>query len=169
MQGSFRKSRADGPGRVLYRCEIRRGRVLPPELSAHPATVCVRQDAIVDKIDQWISSLASAEVLAAGQSPDPATNQQRAALGRRLSDTQHKIASLIAAIESGVEPTLLGRQLATRTAEKERTLHEIKRLEPTGAMSAREIQYLIDLFGSVTDALKSATHDEHRGSTPHAV
>ena len=28
-------------------------------------------------------------------------------------------------------------------------------------MSAREIQYLIDLFGSVTDALKSATHDEH--------
>ena len=161
MQGSFRKSRADGPGRVLYRCEIRRSRALPPELIGHPSTVYVRQDAIVDKIDQWISSLASAEVLAAGQLPGPATDQQRAALGRRLSDTQHKIASLIAAIESGVEPTLLGRQLATRSAEKERILQEIGRLEPTGAMSAREIQSLIDLFGSVADALKSATHDEH--------
>jgi site-specific DNA recombinase len=161
MQGSFRKSRADGPGRVLYRCEIRRSRALPPELIEHPSTVYVRQDAIVDKIDQWISSLASAEVLAAGQLPDPSTDQQRAALGRRLSDTQHKISSLIAAIESGVEPTLLGRQLATRAVEKERILHEIGRLEPTGARSAREIQSLIDLFGSVADALKSATHDEH--------
>lgn len=130
MQGSFRKSRADGPGRVLYRCEIRRSRPLPPELAEHPATVYVRQDAIVDKLDQWISSLASAEVLAAGQLPDPVTNQQRAALGRRLTDTQHKIASLIAAIESGVDPTLLGQQLATRTAEKERIRREIERLEP---------------------------------------
>jgi hypothetical protein len=83
----------------LYRCEIRRGRALPPELTGHPATVYVRQDAIVEKIDQWISSLASAEVLAAGQVPDPASNQQRAALSRRLSDTQHKIASLIAAAD----------------------------------------------------------------------
>ena len=71
MQGSFRKSRADGPGRVLYRCEIRRSRALPPELvdtSRHrlrPAG-CDRR-----KVDEWISSLASAEVLAAGQLPDP--------------------------------------------------------------------------------------------------
>ena len=28
-------------------------------------------------------------------------------------------------------------------------------------MSAREIQHLIDMFGSVAVALKSATHDEH--------
>ena len=161
MQGSFRPSRGDGPGRVLYRCEIRRGRALPAELLGHPATVYVRQDAIVDKLDQWISSLASAEVLAAGQLPDPATDQQRAALGRRLTDTRHKIASLIAAIESGVDPTLLGRQLATRTAEKERILQEISRPEPTGARSARDIGALIDIFGSVAEALKSATHDEH--------
>jgi len=79
----------------------------------------------------------SAEVLAAGQLPDPATDQQRAALGRRLTDTQHKIASLVSAIESGIEPTLLGQQLATRIAEKDRILREIGRLEPTGALSAR--------------------------------
>jgi hypothetical protein len=137
MQGSFRRSRADGPGRVLYRCEIRRSRALPAELIDHPATVYVRQDAIVTKVDEWISSLASADVLAAGQLPDPATHRQRAALGRRLTDTQHKIASLIAAIESGVDPTLLGQQLATRTAEKDGILREIGRLEPTGAMTAR--------------------------------
>jgi len=92
---------------------------------------------IVTKVDEWISSLASADVLAAGQLPDPATHRQRAALGRRLTDTQHKIASLIAAIESGVDPTLLGQQLATRTAEKDGILREIGRLEPTGAMTAR--------------------------------
>ncbi len=161
MQGSFRKSRADGPGRVLYRCEIRRSRALPPELIEHPATVYVRQEAIVVKVDEWISSLASDEAFAAGQLPDPVTNQQRAALGRRLTDIQHKIASLIAAIESGVDPTLLGQQLATRTAEKDRILRDIGRLEPAGAMSAREIQRLIDMFGSVAVALKSATHDEH--------
>jgi hypothetical protein len=54
MQGSFRRSRADGPGRVLYRCEIRRSRALPAELIDHPATVYVRQDAIVTKVDEWI-------------------------------------------------------------------------------------------------------------------
>ncbi len=66
---------------MLYRCEIRRNRALPAELIGHPATAYVRQDANVDKLDQWISSLSSAEVLAAGQLPDPASDQQRAALG----------------------------------------------------------------------------------------
>ena len=37
---------------------------------------------------------------------------------------------LIAAIESGVDPTLHGQQLATRTAEKDRILREISRLAP---------------------------------------
>jgi hypothetical protein len=103
----------------------------------------------------------SAEVLAAGQLPDPATDQQRAALGRRLTDTQHKIASLVSAIESGIEPTLLGQQLATRIAEKDRILREIGRLEPPGAVSAREIRGLIEMVGSVADALESANHEEH--------
>jgi hypothetical protein len=39
-------------------------------------------------------------------------------LGRRLTDTQHKIASLVSAIESGIEPTLLGQQLATRSPKR---------------------------------------------------
>ena len=47
----------------------------PPERIGHPATVYVRQDTIVDKIDRWISSLASAEVFAVDQLPDPATDQ----------------------------------------------------------------------------------------------
>ncbi len=83
MQGSFRRSRADGPGRVLHRSEIRRSRALPPELIDHPATVYARQDAIVVKVDEWTSSLASAEALVAGRLPVPVMNQQRAALGRR--------------------------------------------------------------------------------------
>jgi hypothetical protein len=82
-------------------------------------------------------------------------------MGRRLTDTRHKINSLIAAIESGIDPTLLGQQLATRTAEKDRILREIARLEPTGALSRQQTQSLIDMFGSVADALRSATHDEH--------
>ena len=100
MQCSFRKSRADGPGRVLYRCEIRRSRALPPELVEHPATVYVRQDAIVDKVDQWISSLASAEVLARASCPD----RRRPTTGRPWSPADRHPAqdpSLIAAIESG--------------------------------------------------------------------
>ena len=38
-------------------------------------------------------SLASAEVLTAGQLPEPSTDHQRAALGRRLTDTRHKISA----------------------------------------------------------------------------
>jgi hypothetical protein len=82
-------------------------------------------------------------------------------LGRRLTDTQHKIAGLVSAIESGIEPTLLGQQLATRIAEKDRILREIGRLEPPGAVSAREIRGLIEMVGSVADALESANHEEH--------
>ena len=81
----------------------------------------------------------------AGPDIRPTTRRPGSPAGRH----RHKITSLIAAIESGVDPTLLGQQLANRTAERDRIIQEIGRLEPKGAMSAREIRSLIDVFGSV--------------------
>ena len=99
----------------------------------HPAKAAAGQ--VAHRLD--VDPLAAPVVQRQKSSP-PAScrtrpvNQQRAALGRRLTDIQHKIASLIAAIESGVDPTLLGQQFATRTAEKDRILRDIGRLEPEG-------------------------------------
>ena len=36
LQGSYRRSRVAGPGRVLYRCEVKRSRALPPSSPAIP-------------------------------------------------------------------------------------------------------------------------------------
>jgi hypothetical protein len=61
---SYRRSRGAGPGRVLYRCEVKRSRALPPELADHRPTLYVNERDILAKLDAWIESFADPAWLA---------------------------------------------------------------------------------------------------------
>ena len=63
-----RMGRRSWPGkqttRILYRCELGKSRSVPMDLTDHPRTVYLREDAVTPRLDEWIASLADPEDLA---------------------------------------------------------------------------------------------------------
>ncbi len=103
---------------MLYRCEIRRGRSLPPE-DDHPATLYVGEQVILRPLDQWIESFANAAWLETGQQEDLTTMAKRTGVQNELRQIDAKIVNLMTALEEGdgdMRPLL--DQLQRRTAER---------------------------------------------------
>lgn len=69
MQGAARVAKRTT--RILYRCELGKSRSVPIDLSDHPRTVYLREDAVTSRLDEWIASLADPEDLARGHEVDP--------------------------------------------------------------------------------------------------
>ncbi|HTY31279.1 zinc ribbon domain-containing protein [Mycobacterium sp.] len=65
MQGAPRVGKR--ATRILYRCELGKSRSVPAELTDHPPTVYLREDAVTLRLDEWIASLADPEDLAREQ------------------------------------------------------------------------------------------------------
>lgn len=82
MQGAARIGKRTT--RILYRCEFGKSRSVPVDLSDHPRTVYLREDALTPRLDDWIASLADPEDLARGQEVDPTEGTGYAALQRQL-------------------------------------------------------------------------------------
>jgi hypothetical protein len=160
LQGSFRPSGAGGPGRVLYRCEIKRSRALPPELAGHPSTLYVNESAIVAKLDPWIESFADPEWLTESQTGDPAAAARRAGMLAQLGDLNRKIANLIAAIESGGNVRPLMEQLAHRTAEREAMKVRIAAAAGPSTLTTEQIDALLRTLGGISQILRDATPQE---------
>jgi site-specific DNA recombinase len=157
LQGSRRGDRKDGPGRVLYRCEIKRARALPPELADHPSTIYANEGAVLRHLDPWIESLADAEWLAGGQLPDPSQEAKRAGLHAELADIEGRVERLIDAIESGGDSKLLLDQLRVREAEREALKARISSLTGRQHLTAAEVQGMLAELGGITGVLRNAT------------
>lgn len=159
LQGSYRPSKGDSDGRVLYRCEIRRGRALPAHLGDHPATVYINETAILDRLDSWIESFADPDWLAESQATDPGGAARLAGMRAQLADLDRKIANLVAAIEDGGDTKLLTDQLTQRSAERDALKVRMVTAEPR-FLTSEQIATIVHGLGGVTEALKSATAQE---------
>lgn len=158
MQGAARPGKQTT--RILYRCEFGKSRSVPVDLSDHPRTVYLREDAVTSRLDEWIASLADPEDLARGQEVDPVAGAGYAALQRQLSDANRKVAALIAALESGVAIEDLTAALRQRTAERDELTARLERVERPCAMSAAQISELVEELGGLSAVLKEATGSE---------
>jgi len=146
MQGSARSG-----GRILYRCEYGKDRALPQGCE-HPPTVYVREDAIVGRLDSWLASLATPEALADAAPPDSDVSN----LKQRLSDTNSKLARLVAAIEAGGDVEVLNPRIAALSTERrelERQLAYRRNLRPAGAA---EIRAMLSELRGLVSVLESA-------------
>jgi DNA invertase Pin-like site-specific DNA recombinase len=160
MQATWRPSRGDGPGRVLYRCELRRQRALPPGVD-HPPTVNLREAAILGPLHAWLAELAQPEWLASAQSPDPATTTDTLALREHLRQTERHLERYRAALEAGTDPATIAAWVAETTAKRADLQQRLARLaRPTQALTADEIAALIDQLGGMIAILDSATPEE---------
>jgi site-specific DNA recombinase len=160
LQGSYRPSGPGGPGRVLYRCEVKRSRALPPELADHPPTVYVSEAAILAKLDPWIESLADPTWLAESQVRDPATAARRGSMLSQLGELDRKIANLITAIESGREPSLLIDQLARREAEREALKVRLAAAAGPSVLTTAQVDSLMQGLGGICQMLRDASPKE---------
>ncbi len=159
LQGSYRPTKRAGGGRVLYRCEIRRGRALPARLADHPPTLYVNEAAILGPLDEWIASFADPAWLAESQTADPGATARTAGLRSQVSDLDAKISHLIAAIEAGGDPKLLAEQVSRRVAERD-ALRARQALQGANQLTEAQIAALMQELGGLAEALKEATPKE---------
>ncbi|MGH3967313.1 MAG: recombinase family protein, partial [Mycobacterium sp.] len=158
MQGAARVGKRTT--RILYRCELGKSRSVPTDLSDHPRTVYLREDAVTSRLDEWIASLADPEDLARGQEVDPVAGAGYAALQRQLSEANGKVAALVTAVESGVAVDDLTAALRRRTAERDELKALLERAERPCAMSAAQISELVEELGGLSAVLGQATGAE---------
>ncbi|WP_244601981.1 zinc ribbon domain-containing protein [Mycobacterium pseudokansasii] len=158
MQGAARVGKR--ATRIFYRCELGKSRSVPIDLSDHPRTVYLREDAVTSRLDEWIASLADPEDLARGQEVDPVAGAGYAALQRQLSDANRKIAALIAALEAGVAVADLAAALRQRSAERDELTALLERVERPRALSAGQISELVEELGGLSAVLSQATGPE---------
>ncbi|WP_078058699.1 recombinase family protein [Mycolicibacter icosiumassiliensis] len=156
MQGAARGGKQ--ATRILYRCELGKTRSVPVDLTDHPRTVYLREDAVTPRLDEWIASLADPEDLARGQEVDPGAGN--AALLRQLSEANSKVAALVAAVESGVAVEDLTDALRRRSAERDELKALLERVERPRAMSAAQITELVQELGGLAAVLGEATGAE---------
>lgn len=158
MQGAVRVGKQTT--RILYRCELGKARSTPVELADHPRTVYLREDAVTSRLDRWISSLADPEDLVRGQHVDPTADAGYAALQRQLSEANRKVAALVTAVESGVAVEDLADALRVRAAERDELKARLERAERPSAMSAAQIDALVEELGGLAAVLGEATGAE---------
>jgi site-specific DNA recombinase len=158
MQGAARVGKRTT--RILYRCELGKSRSVPIDLSDHPRTVYLREDALTSRLDEWIASLADPEDLARGQEVDPVVGAGYAALQRQLSEANGKIAALIEALESGVAVEDLTAALHRRSAERDELKTRLEHAERPSVMSATQISELVEELGGLSAVLGHATGPE---------
>ncbi|MGV9739054.1 recombinase family protein, partial [Nocardia farcinica] len=148
--------------RHYYRC---RAKIIAPGsvlLDEHPPTVNLREDTLVHPIDTWLSGLFDREhrdhtiaTLVAAQ-PTEDTDIHRAALRRHVTVAEEKLARHLAAIEAGVDPTVLVAAMNVAQAEKAAAQVELTNLPQIQVLSAAEIRKLIESLGDIKAVLTAA-------------
>ncbi len=152
MQGAYRKNRKEGSGRVLYRCVLRSTRSVPAELESHPDSLYVREDAIVPKIDEWLASQITPEMLAAHQH-DASTTAQGVALRTQITQLDKRIANLMSAIELSGDLATLTEQLVRRTDERAGLVARLHQDRNSSTWNAAQMAAALDELGGIAALL----------------
>jgi site-specific DNA recombinase len=161
MQGAYRQARSGGSGgRILYRCELGKSRSVPIDLTDHPTTVYVREDQILPALDRWIEEITDPEALLSLQEADPASTARTAALQAQVSDLNRKIASLVAAIEAGVNIDEVAETLAKRKAEQQAAVARLRTTQEPERLTVNQLHQIIAEVGGIGAALRQATPQE---------
>jgi site-specific DNA recombinase len=155
MEGTWRKAKTGETGRVLYRCALRHNRALTQDFPDHPNTLYLSEDAILEPLDQWIASITTSEALAEHQGPSAQTTTSTQ-LRAKLAEVDRKIASLIAAIEAGVDLPLVSEQLNRRARERDGLEAELRSLPRERVLSPTEMRQALDQLGGIANILAGA-------------
>ena len=138
-----------------YRCRAARSPLAP---DSHPATVYVREDAVLPALDRWLAQVfdpenlaATVEAMAAAQGPDDASIARAAAASRTVADCDLKIGRLLKSIEDGLPVPLVTARVAQLQRERAAAEIELGEAVPRPELSPAQIR---DLVANVRDTVR---------------
>jgi hypothetical protein len=145
---------------TYYRCTAR---TLAPGAAAlidHPSTVNLREDVVLQPLNDWIGLLFAREnidqtvaALAASQGGVGGTSEAREGIKARLTKAEVRLRRLQAAIEAGVDPAAVVEGINQAQAERAATKAELENTSVSDVLSDAEIYAMIDSLGDVSAAL----------------
>ena len=155
MAGSWNTDRAH------YRCKLTAadGDLLA---SGHPASIYVREDRIVDRLDTWLGDLLGSQKRTAtidalyDAGDDPATVARRRALQAGLRSCQDRLDSYRRALEAGADPAVVTGWIAEVTAERTRHEIDLARLAGRTRLTRDQITALVDQLAGLAAILRHA-------------
>ncbi|WP_433722403.1 recombinase family protein [Nocardia sp. CA-129566] len=146
-------------GAVYYRCLARTLPPGSPVLDGHPKTVNLRESAIIGPVNRWLARLFDRDhrddtiaTLVEAHNAD-SNDGVRETLRRRFVEAEAKLERHRAAIEAGVDPTILVDAMNAARAEKAIAQSELDNLPRVVPLRAVEVHKLIDSLGDIAAVL----------------
>ena len=110
---------------IYYRCLARTIAPGSPVLADHPRTVNVREDHVIDPLNDWIMQVYDRDhidqtvaAIVAANPPLTSAHSQRTRAAAKLKDAEKRLRRHQAAIEAGVNPTALVELINAADAER---------------------------------------------------
>lgn len=149
-----------------YRCKLTAADLRLREAGHHPASVYVRGDKIVHKLDHWLSTLfdpanreQTLETLTnATEDPasDPASELGRRVAADGVKSCNERLAKYRAALDAGTDPVVVTGWIAEVTAERLRHDLDLRRSQERGRLNRPQIAQLLEAMTDLARILQHA-------------
>jgi len=155
MIGSFNNDRNN------YRCTYA-AEYADANRIAHPRSVYVREDHILEQLDPWLArafspSQLTATVHAMAEAQHDDADQQAIKAAREtLATRATRLDRYRAALDSSADPTVASRWIADVQAEQVTAEAKLRRLSGRQTMSPDEIRHIVETLGNITAVLRDA-------------
>ncbi|MEV6360479.1 recombinase family protein [Nocardia asteroides] len=159
---------------VYYRCRARTLAPGSPVHAAHPATVNLREEELIEPLDNWLSTLFHQDnldetiaTLLQAQNDDGA-DTRRASLQRRIEQAQTRIGRHLAAIDAGIDPHIVVEALNSAQADKAAAQVELNNVPAVERFTETELRKLIESLGDIRLVLRRGA-PEHKQELYEAI
>jgi len=155
MIGSFNN------GRNNYRCTYA-AEYADANRIAHPRSVYVREDHILEQLDPWLARALSPGRLTAtvqamtDSQHDDADHQAIKAARETLASCATRLDRYRAAIDRGTDPSLVSQWIAEVQAERVTAEATLRRLGERRHLTTDEIRHIVAALGNIMDVLREA-------------
>jgi site-specific DNA recombinase len=145
-------------GRAHYRCRYAAEYALAKGID-HPRTLYLREDKIIDALDEWLASIfdlerldATLEAIAAASVTDETSAARAEAARRKLADCDHRLDRYRSALEADADPTVVASWIAEVNVDRLAAERELQAVAATSTtVSEAELR---DLIGDAADGVK---------------
>ncbi|WP_229688234.1 recombinase family protein [Micromonospora yangpuensis] len=155
MIGSFNNDRNN------YRCTYA-AEYADANRVAHPRSVYVREDHILEQLDPWLAKVLSPDRLTdtvqamTDAQHDDTDHQAIAAARETLATCTTRLDRYRAALDTGADPAVVTRWIADVQAEQVTAEADLRRLTGRRTMNPDEIRHIVKSLGNITNVLRDA-------------
>jgi site-specific DNA recombinase len=155
MIGSFNN------GRNHYRC-MYASEYADANKIAHPRSVYVREDRILERLDPWLARAFSPAQLTAtikamaDAQHDPSEAQAQAAARQTIEACDIRLKRYRAALEAGTDPSLVQRWISEVQAERTVAETRLRQLTNPRTLTSEQIAQLVAELGDMVNVLRNA-------------